>query len=147
MLPLGFPLEREDARISGPLWIGPTGDASAMSSMTEEGALEICGPEFFEGDPVGWDERRFEMERRVVARSVRSLAEEASAISSHHLIVVDDLSSWLGTGAPPSPRRIVEILRDAGHSAGLSSYGRPSFRTDSPWEDIVTAAESIQPPM
>ncbi len=147
MLPLGFPIEREDARISGPLWIGPTGDASAMSSLTEEEALEVCGPEFFEEDPVGWNERRFEMERRAVARSVRSISEEASVICSHHLIVVDDLSSWLGTGAPPSPRRIVEVLRDAGHSAGLSIYGRPSFRTDSPWEDIVAAAKSIQPPM
>ena len=147
MLPLGFPLEREDSRISGPLWIGPTGGASAMSAMTEERALESCGPEFFEEDPVGWDERRFEMERRAVARSVRNLSEEAVVIGSHHLVVVDDLSSWLGTGAPPSPRRIVEVLKASGHSAGLSSYGRPAFRTDSPWDEIVAAAKSIQPPM
>ena len=147
MLPLEFPLDRSDPRVSGPLWVGSMGDQGAMSSMTEERALESCGPEFTIDDPLGWDERRFEAERRKVVRSVRHISEESEVIATSHLIVVDDLAAWLGTGAPPSPRRIVDTLREAGHSAGVSSYGRPSFRTGAPWEDIVEAAMSIQPPM
>ena len=147
MLPLKFPIDRSDPRVSGPLWVGPMGDRDAMSSMTEENALESSGPEFSVDDPLGWDERRVEAERRRVARSVRHISEESDVISSSHLVVVDDLAAWLGSGAPPSPRRIVDMLNEAGHSAGVSSYGRPSFRANAPWEAIVEAAMSIQPPM
>ncbi|MDG1540864.1 MAG: hypothetical protein P8Q46_04860 [Candidatus Thalassarchaeaceae archaeon] len=147
MLPLKFPIDRRDPRVSGPLWVGPMGDRDAMSSMTEEKALESSGPEFSVDDPIGWDERRVEAERKRVARSVRHISEESDAISSSHLVVVDDLAAWLGSGAPPSPRRIVDMLNEAGHSAGVSSYGRPSFRANAPWEAIVEAAMSIQPPM
>ncbi len=147
MLPLKFPIDRSDPRVSGPLWVGPTGDRGAMSWMTEENALESSGPEFAIDDPLGWDERRVEAERRGVARSVRHISEESDVISSSHLVVVDDLAAWLGSGAPPSPRKIVGMLNEAGHSAGVSSYGRPSFRANAPWEAIVEAAMSIQPPM
>ena len=147
MLPLKFPIDRSDPRVSGPLWVGPMGDRDAMSSMTEENALESSGPEFSVDDPLGWDERRVEAERRRVARSVRHISEESGVISSSHLVVVDDLAAWLGSGAPPSPRKIVDMLNEAGHSAGVSSYGRPSFRANAPWEAIVEAAMSIQPPM
>ena len=123
------------------------GDREAMSYMTEERALVSCGPEFSNDDPLGWDERRVEAERRRISRSVRHISEEAEVISSRHLVVVDDLAAWLESGAPPSPRRIVGVLNEAGHSAGVSRYGRPSFRTDAPWEDIVEAAMSIQPPI
>jgi len=147
MLPLKFPIDRRDPRVSGPLWVGPMGDRDAMSSMTEENALESSGPEFSVDDPLGWDERRVEAERRRVARSVRHISEESGVISSSHLVVVDDLAAWLGSGAPPSPRKIVDMLNEAGHSAGVSSYGRPSFRANAPWEAIVESAMSIQPPM
>ena len=147
MLPLKFPIDRSDPRVSGPLWVGPMGDRDAMSSMTEENALESSGPEFSVDDPLGWDERRVEAERRRVARSVRHISEESGVISSSHLVVVDDLAAWLGSGAPPSPRKIVDMLNEAGHSAGVSSYGRPSFRANAPWEAIVESAMSIQPPM
>ena len=147
LLPLEYPVNRKDPRISGPMWVGPTGDCDAMASMTEEFALKNCGPAFSVDDPLEWDENRCELERRAIAKSVRHISEESRAIKSNQLIVVDDLASWLGTGAPPSPKRIVGSLRDAGHSAGVSSYGRPSFRTDAPWEDVIDAAKSIQPPM
>ena len=147
MLPLRYPVDRSDSRVSGPLWVGPMGDRDAMFSMSEERALETCGPEFNIDDPLGWDERRVESERRSISRSVRHIAEESEVITSGNLVVVDDLASWLGTGAPPSPRRMVEILNESGHAASLSSYGRPSFRADAPWEAIVDAAMSIQPPM
>ena len=147
MLPLNFPVDRKDPRVSGPLWIGPTGDRGAMSSMSEERALESCGPIFIPDDPVGWDQKRFEIERRRIAKSVRNIAEESLVIDSCNLIVVDDLAAWLGTGAPPSPRKIVQLLREKGHLAAISSYGKPSFRTAAPWEAVVEAAMSIHPPM
>ena len=147
MLPLNFPVDRKDPRVSGPLWIGPTGDRGAMSSMSEERALESCGPIFIPDDPVGWDQKRFEIERRRIAKSVRNIAEESQVIDSCNLIVVDDLAAWLGTGAPPSPRKIVQLLREKGHLAAISSYGKPSFRTAAPWEAVVEAAMSIHPPM
>ena len=147
MLPLNFPVDRKDPRVSGPLWIGPTGDRGAMSSMSEERALESCGPIFIPDDPVGWDQKRFEIERRRIAKSVRNIAEESQVIDSCNLIVVDDLAAWLGTGAPPSPRKIVQLLREKGQLAAISSYGKPSFRTTAPWEAVVEAAMSIHPPM
>ncbi len=147
MLPLKYPIDRSDSRVSGPLWVGPMGDRGTMRSMSEERALESCGPEFDIDDQLGWDERRVEAERRKVARSVRHFSEEADVITSSDLIVVDDLAAWLGSGAPPSPRRMVGILNGAGHSAGVSGYGRPSFRANAPWGAIVEAAMSIQPPM
>ena len=147
MLPLNFPVDRDDPRVSGPLWIGPTGDRGTMSSMSEERALESCGPVFIPDDPAGWSQKRFETERRGVAKSVRHLAEESQVIESCNPIVVDDLAAWLGTGAPPSPRKIVDSLRQSGQSAAISSYGKPSFRTTAPWEVVVEAAMSIHPPM
>ena len=147
MLPLQYPIDRWDSRVSGPLWVGPTGDRDAMASMSEELALLTCGPEFSVDDPLEWDQRRVEVERRGVARSVRRISEESEVISGSHLVVVDDLAAWLGTGAPPSPTRMVEILREAGFDAGVSSYGRPSFRAIAPWEIIVDAAMSLQPPI
>ena len=147
LLPIDYPLNRNDARVSGPLWVAAMGDASAMSSMTTERALEFCGPEDDDDDPLGWGPRDFEQERKRVARSVRNISEEAGVIDAHHHVVVDDLASWLGIGAPPSPSKMVKELRDAGHRAGLAHYGRPSFRTDSPWQDIAEAARSLQPPM
>ena len=147
MLPLSYPVDRTDPRVSGPLWVGSTGDSQAMSCMTESLALETCGPIFEVEDFVGWDQKKFEMERRSISRSVRHISQESLVVGSNHLVVVDDLSSWLENGAPPSPRRIVSDLIAAGHLAAVSSYGRPSFRTNAPWEAVVEAAESIQPPM
>ena len=118
-----------------------------MSSMSEERALESCGPVFIPNDPAGWSQKRFETERRRVAKSVRHLSDESQVIESCNPIVVDDLAAWLGTGAPPSPRKIVESLRQSGQLAAISSYGKPSFRTTAPWEAVVEAAMSIHPPM
>ncbi len=146
-LPFDSPVERGDPRISGPMWVLAIGDSGAMCSMTEERAVGVCGPQEVESDAHGWEERDFEMERRRIARSVRNIAEEGTVVDSFHHIVVDDLASWLGTGAPPSPSKMVGLLRDAGHRAGQCHYGRPSFRTDSPWEAVVEAAHSLQPPM
>ena len=85
--------------------------------------------------------------RRQIANSVGNISDESGVIDANHLVVVDDLASWLGIGAPPSPKRMVSLLREAGYRAGLANYGRPAFRTDAPWDDIGEAAFSLQPPM
>ncbi len=147
LLPLSHPVNRSDKRISGPMWIGPLGQSGAMASMTEERALELCGPSSIEDDPVGWSDKDFERERRRVARSIRHISEEAVTIDAPHLILVDDLASWLGSGSPPSPSGMVEALCETGHRAAVAHYGKPAFRTDAPWDEIARTALSIQPPM
>ena len=110
-----------------------------MVSMTEERALELCAPSVIEDDPVGWSERDFEYECRRVARSVRHISDEAGVIDAPHLILVDELASWLGSGSPPSPKSMAERLGDAGYRAAVARYGKPAFRTDAPWDEIVSA--------
>jgi len=147
LLPLSHPVNRSDKRISGPMWIGPLGQSGAMASMTEERALELCGPSSIEDDPAGWSDKDFERERRRVTRSIRHISEEALTIDAPHLILVDDLASWLGSGSPPSPSGMVEALCETGHRAAVAHYGKPAFRTDAPWDEIARTALSIQPPM
>lgn len=148
LLPLDYPIDQTDPRISGPMWVRQLGSKDAMSAMSVEHALEICGPnEGSVSEQLGLSPREIEIGRRKIANSVRNISEEGSVIDANHLVVVDDLASWLEVGAPPSPRRMVELLRDAGYRAGLSNYGRPSFRTDAPWDHIAEAAMSLQPPM
>ena len=146
-LPLSHPVDRSDKRISGPMWTGSVGQAKAMASMTEERALELCGPGTIEDDPVGWTERDFEYERRRVTRSVRHISEESRVIDAPHLILVDELASWLGSGSPPSPSVMAEALRRAGHRAAVAHYGKPAFRTDAPWDVVVGTSREVHPPM
>jgi tRNA G26 N,N-dimethylase Trm1 len=37
---------------------------------------------------------------------------------------------------------MAEILRDAGYRAAVARYGKPAFRTDAPWNEIVSASIS-----
>ena len=142
-LPLSHPVSRQDSRVSGPMWIGPMGDAETMASMTKERVLEMCAPTFDEADLAGWSEKDVEAENRRLLRAIRHIAEEATAISGHHLIAVDELASWQEKGSPPSPRRMVELLQEQGHSAAVSHYAEPSIRTDACWSDIVAALKEI----
>ncbi len=119
------------------------GDAETMASMTEERVLEMCAPTFDEADLAGWSEKDIDAENRRLLRAIRHIAEEATAISGHHLIAVDELASWQERGSPPSPRRMVELLQQQGHSAAISHYAEPSIRTDSCWSDIVAALKHI----
>jgi tRNA (guanine26-N2/guanine27-N2)-dimethyltransferase len=142
-LPLSHPVAREDKRISGPMWIGPMGDKDVMASMTVDRSLELCGAIYSEKDPANWSQKNVELENRKVARAVRNIAEESEAIFSHHLIAVDELASWHERGSPPSPAKMVKILQEGGHSAAISHYAEPSFRTDAPWSDILDAMKNI----
>ena len=146
-LPLSHPVDRSDKRISGPMWTGPMGQTEAMASMTEERALNLCGPSAIEDDPVGWTARDFEYERRRVVRSIRHISEESGVIDAPHLILVDELASWLGSGSPPSPSVMAEALRREGHRAAVAHYGKPAFRTDAPWDVVVGTSREVHPPM
>ena len=142
-LPLSHSVSRQDSRVSGPMWIGPMGDAETMASMTEERVLEMCAPTFDVADLAGWSEKNIDAENRRLVRAIRHTSEEATAISGHHLIAVDELASWQEKGSPPSPRRMVELLQEQGHSAAISHYAEPSIRTDACWSDIVAALNEI----
>ncbi len=142
-LPLSHPVAREDKRVSGPMWIGPMGDKDVMASMTVERSLELCGAIYSENDPANWSQKNVELENRKVARAVRNIAEEAEAIDSHHLIAVDELARWHEKGSPPSPAKMVAYLKEKGHSASVSHYAEPSFRTDAPWSAVVAAMDAI----
>ena len=147
LLPLHFPIDRRDPRVSGPLWVGSLGSQEAMCSMTEQKALTMCVPDYEEGDIAGWSEKDFDIEKRRILRSVRNIEAEGSVIDTAHHILVDDLASWLEIGSPPSPRLMVEELREMGYRASLVHYAKPSLKTDASWDDIVEVAMGHQPPM
>jgi tRNA G26 N,N-dimethylase Trm1 len=110
-----------------------------MASMTEERALELCGPT----EEICDDESELRLRRRAIARSVRHLAEESSAIHSGNLVVVDSLASRLQLPAPPSPTKLAEALVALGHCAAVAAYGKPAIRTDAPWDSILSALKSV----
>ena len=147
-LPLHYPIKRDDERVSGPMWIKNMGKKEVLAFMTEERVLQMCGPEPMKEDLLQWTEKEFDYENRRILRSVKNLADEANAIETQHHILVDYLSSWLKIGSPPSPKKLVKSIIEAGFSASLANYGKkPSIRTDAPWDLVVKIALEIHPPM
>jgi tRNA G26 N,N-dimethylase Trm1 len=144
-VPLSQPVESGDKRISGPMWIGPTGAGEVMEKITEQAALALSAPIFQKDDPLKWSEKEIELERRRISRNVRYISSEATAIHSPHFILTDDLASWLKIGSPPSPNIMVTLLEERGYCAARAHYAKPAFRTDAPWQIIVEVANSIQP--
>ena len=143
-LPFGYPINREDDRISGPMWIKNMGKKEVLEFMTEERVLEMCGPILTKDDLLSWTEKDIEYENRRIVRSVKNLANEANAIETPHHILVDYLSSWLKIGSPPSPKKLVKSIIDSGYCASLANYGKkPSIRTDAPWDLIVKLALDV----
>ena len=147
-LPLHHPINRDDERVSGPMWIKNMGKKEVLAFMTEERVLQMCGPDPMKEDLLKWTEKEFDYENRRILRSVKNLADEANAIETQHHILVDYLSSWLKIGSPPSPKKLVKSIIEAGFSASLANYGKkPSIRTDAPWDLVVKIALEIHPPM
>lgn len=127
MLPLSAsPSDRSN--VSGPLWTGIMGDAELMRSLSGEAASLICG---------SGDSALDTNEQKYARQSVRNIEKEANAIHGTHLVVTDSLPGFLGGGGPPSPFKMAEGLKSMGHSAEVSHYGEPSFRTDAPWSSVV----------
>jgi tRNA G26 N,N-dimethylase Trm1 len=146
-LPLSYPVNREDKRVSGPLWIGPLGDSRVMASFTEEEVTSMCTTEYDPKNPMNWEERDFELERRKIIRSIKNIRNESEVVTGEFLILTDDLASWRNVGSPPSPVKMIEIINEKGFKAGLSHYPKPSFRTNAPWDVIVESLDLTQPPM
>ena len=146
-LPLSYPVSREDKRVSGPLWIGPLGDSKVMASFTEEQVTSMCTIEYNPMNPMNWNQRDYELERRKIIRSIKNIKNESGIIEGEFLILTDDLASWRNVGSPPSPKKMVEIINQKGFKAELSHYPKPSFRTNAPWDVIIQSLDLTQPPM
>ena len=146
-LPLSYPVNREDKRVSGPLWIGPLGDPEVMASFTEEEVTSMCTTEYNPKNPMNLGERDFELERRKIIRSIKNIRNESEVVTGEFLILTDDLASWRNVGSPPSPVKMIEIINGKGFKAGLSHYPKPSFRTNAPWDVIIESLDLTQPPM
>lgn len=143
LVPISHAVHGSDKRISGPLWTGPLGDESAMSSMTEERALELCSPD----SGLVSDETELRLRLRAMCRAVRHISEEASLASKPglkvRLIVVDLLASRLNLPAPPSPAKLVDALKELGYCAAIAAYGKPAIRTDAEMDGIKTALRNL----
>lgn len=146
-LPLSYSVSRTDKRVSGPLWVGPIGDSEVMSSFTEEQAISMCTIKFEKDNLLSWVERDFELQKRKVLRSIRYIEQEAEVADCGNLILTDDLASWLNQGSPPSPNKMIELIKEKGFKAARSHYSKPSFRTDAPWDIIVECLNKSQPPI
>ena len=146
-LPLSYPINRQDKRISGPLWIAPLGDSEVMTNFTEEEVVTMCTTEYFKENPMNWSERDFEIEKRKIVRCIKNIKNESEIIEGEFLILTDDLASWRNVGSPPSPKKMVSKINEKGFKAALSHYPKPSFRTNAPWEVIIDVLEETQPPM
>ena len=146
-LPISYPINREDKRISGPLWIGAIGEKDIMSSFTNEEVVSLCTSSFEEKNLVSWSEKDFQLQKRNILRSVRYIAEEAEVADCRHLILTDDLASWQNQGSPPSPNIMIKLLEEEGYRAARSHYSKPSFRTNAPWDIIVQCLDKTQPPI
>ena len=146
-LPLSYPINRQDKRISGPLWIAPLGDSEVMANFTEEEVVTMCTTEYFKENPMNWSERDFEIEKRKIVRCIKNIKNESEIIEGEFLILTDDLASWRNVGSPPSPKKMVSKINEKGFKAALSNYPKPSFRTNAPWEVIIDVLEETQPPM
>ncbi len=148
LLPLAHPVNRNDARISGPLWVGTLYDGEVLQALAEERAAELCSPavEFDAAliEAVGASERDVKLAHRAAMRAVRHLCEEATVATSPTVLIVDDLHQYASLLGPPSPARLVEELREAGCGAAIARYGNPSVRTDAAWPTIITAAEAAE---
>ncbi len=139
LVPLAEPVDVTDERVSGPLWIGPLGNAETMAAMSEERAVELCAPADVGLTGDSEDRLANRAARRAVRRAVRHIAEEAAAIHAGNLIVVDDIPARLGIGHPPSPAKLSAKLREAGFAAAVAFYGEPAIRTDAPWSEVSAA--------
>lgn len=146
-LPLSYPINRKDNRVSGPLWVGQIGNESIMAGFTEEIAMSLCTTSLDEGKLLSWTERDFELEKRRILRSIRYIQQEAEVADCRCLILTDDLASWQNQGSPPSPNKMIELIQNKGFKAARSHYSKPSFRTNAPWDIIVECLNETQPPM
>jgi tRNA (guanine26-N2/guanine27-N2)-dimethyltransferase len=128
LLPLSHSVNREDKRISGPLWTGPLFDAEALAAMTVERAIELCGDN---AEPA-----------------VRHWAGEADLAGCASLIITDMLPRHCDANGPPPLAALVERLQEMGHRAAIARWGAPAIRTDAPWPAVLEATEACaQPPM
>ena len=117
LLPYSYPVQRNDRRISGPLWTGPLFDQDVLESMTVERATELCGED--------------------AEVAVRHWVGEAELARVPTLIITDMLPKFCEVTGPPKMADLVAGLKDAGYKAAVARWGAPAIRTDAPWPVVL----------
>ena len=121
LLPYSYPVQRNDRRISGPLWTGPLFDQDILESMTVERATELCGED--------------------AEVAVRHWVGEAELARVPTLIITDMLPKFCEVTGPPKMADLVAGLKDAGYKAAVARWGAPAIRTDAPWPVVLEVTE------
>lgn len=121
LLPYSYPVQRNDRRISGPLWTGPLFDQDVLESMTVERATELCGED--------------------AEVAVRHWVGEAELARVPTLIITDMLPKFCEVTGPPKMADLVAGLKDAGYKAAVARWGAPAIRTDAPWPVVLEVTE------
>jgi len=137
------PNEISKNRVSGPLWIGTLGNTDVLKAMSKINAIELCGQTEELVKKGGFDEAMMKISNRQIEKSMFRFSEEADVIDCLGLIMIDEMPKLCDIGGPPSPSKLVNLLKSKGHRAGLSSMQKPAIRTDAPWDVIVESAKEI----
>ncbi len=148
LLPYNSPPEYlANGKVSGPLWIGPLARKDVLEQLTEEYALEICGISKEKDEHIislaGWKDEDIEKSNRGVIRSIKRLHESKDAVGTNGLVTMDELPQWIDIGGPPSPKKLVSILKEQGFKAAISPISTPSIQTNAPWNILIEVIKSL----
>ena len=56
---------------------------------------------------------------------------------------MDELPQWIDIGGPPSPKKLVSILKERGFKAAISPISTPSIQTNAPWNILIEVIKSL----
>ena len=132
-------------RVSGPLWIGTLGNTDVLKEMNKLNALNLCGIDENSAiaQKAGFDEKMIKSSNRQIEKSVFRFSEEAEVIDCPGLIMIDEMPTLCDIGGPPSPKKLVALLKLEGYRASLTSMQKPAIRTNAPWKDIVKCSKDV----
>ena len=147
-LPYNSPPESlANGKVSGPLWIGPLAKEEVLEELTEEYALEICGLSHEEDAHIislaGWKKEDVERSNKGVVRSIDRLHKSKDAVDTNGLVTVDELPKWIDINGPPSPKKLIEALKEQGFKASISAITTPTIQTNAPWDVLIEIVKKI----
>ena len=139
------PNELSKDRVSGPLWISTLGNTDVLKAMDKLDAINLCGlnNNSSVAKMAGFDEDMIKISNRQIEKSVFRFSEEADVIDCPGLIMMDEMPTLCDIDGPPSPKKLVELLKSNGYRASLTSMQKPSIRTDAPWNEIVKYSKDV----
>ena len=139
------PNEISKNRVSGPLWISTLGNPDVLKALSKLDAINLCGISQ-NSDVVtkaGFNEEMIKNSNRQIEKSVFRFSEEADVIDCLGLIMIDEIPTICDIGGPPSPKKLVGLLKSNGYRASLTSMQKPAIRTDAPWNLIVKYSKEV----